>query len=95
MAALINFLIQLAANPAGQAAMSWLAGLLWGFLKGESKELIAEKEIKKAVENALEEYERIIQDQIIMAKDGLDEKEKEQIRMRKAAAQARIINARP
>ena len=94
MQIVVTFLLKVFSNPAGQALLTWLGGKIWDKLSEEAREVIAKNEMQKAVKNALEELDKITEDQIELSKDGLSDQEKEQIRRRKAAAQARILNAR-
>lgn len=94
MQLLIELIIKIFSNPAGQAALTWLGGKIWARLNEAAQAELSKKHVEEAVKKAMEDYEKVLEDQIVLAKDGLSDDEKNEIRRRKAEAQARIINAR-
>lgn len=95
MSWIIGVLTTLSSSKAGQETLLWLASLLWKFLKDAQKEIVADVEIKKMVNKALDEYEKVLKDQNAMSIDGLTEDEKNEIRRRKIAIQTGVFNNRP
>lgn len=91
---LANLIIKIGATSSGQAFLAWVLGKIWNVVDDKIKDAMAKDRVNVAVAKALEDYEQIIKDQNLMAADGLTEEEKNEIRRRKAAAQASIINAR-
>lgn len=91
---LANLIIRIGATSSGQIFLSWVLSKIWSVVEDKIKEEVAKDKINTAVAKALAEYEQVIHDQNLMAVDGLTEEEKNEIRRRKAAAQAAIINAR-
>lgn len=92
---LANLIIRIGATSSGQAFLAWILSKVWDVVSDEIKDRTAKDRVEKAVAKALEDYEQIIKDQNLMAADGLTEEEKNEIRRRKAKAQADIVNARP
>ena len=70
-----------------------LAPLLWKWLGDEGQKLLAKNHISGAVEKSLAEYESVMEEQKVMAQDGLTEEEKNALREKKAKIRADIINA--
>lgn len=95
MAWLVNALIKIASNPAGQAALSWLVGHIWNLLNDKFKKEIAKNDVEKMIKESLDEYEKVLEKQRVLSLDGLTDEEKNEIRKAKIAIQVGIFNNRP
>lgn len=71
-----------------------LGPLIWKWLSDGAKDKIAKNHISDAIDNALKEYDSVIEEQKVLAIDGLTEEEKNVIREKKSKIRADIINAR-
>jgi hypothetical protein len=87
--AIIVFLFK---SQLGKMLMSFLFKKLWQYIDDMEKDKLLEEKLKTHIKEKLTEYEKIIEQANEMAKDGLSEDEKAEIRKRKIDVETSIIN---
>lgn len=82
-------------NPLGSYLLKWALEKIWGLISEQGKEEFLHQKVKSHVVSNLDKYEKIIVEANELAKDGLTEDEKNEIRRKKIEVELDLINNRP
>lgn len=76
----------------GKMLLNFLLNKLWKYITESQKDALFEEKLQKHIREKLAEYEKIIELANTLAKDGLSEDEKNEIRKRKIEIETSLVN---
>lgn len=79
-------------SSVGKMLLNFLLNKLWKYITESQKDALFEEKLQKHIKEKLSEYEKVIELANAMAKDGLSEDEKNEIRKRKIEIETSLVN---